>query len=790
MRTLARPFLACAAVALAAAASSHASAGDGIGPSLLVTGPTGVGDVVVVLPPETAPVSGPIADWRPVPGLSGAIQSASGANLTITVTAEMFGQAGALVRARVDGTVLASEPMFVAATQGKDDVRAYTFVASGVPLGQHTVEIEWKTALPNVAPQMRDRSLTMHSAQPASGSGRLVVGEGTSKFDVNTTSYTVVPGTAVKTTTAQAGPLAITFSGDVTVVSGRLFAQAIVDGKMVSDVLVAEGGASRGARSYTMVTPSVAAGAHDVEIRARMEGGAAQINARSVAVASAPATSADGGMVALGLETPPVPVTSTSFVDVPGLTADVTTSAGASTFVVDTGAQMYVTGGRLFVRALVDGVPVKPGDVTFLQGEPKQRAESFAFGIDNVLPGKHTVKIQAKVDASTTTAFMADRFLRVHHARRSGASFAAPTYLSMRPRTKKYETLVICFDPKRPAHTKPTKKQLVEQFEGTDGGASIRAWWAENSGGRITSGNVRYVGCDDSGWLKPPAGREGDWYWNNNAFMQMWQDALAAADASVDFHALDTNKDNMISPEETFIAIVRPQNDPYGTTQPVVSAKLDGVATALNIHVSDIYLSSKSANRTWGVGLMAHEFSHSLLDTQDLYSPCPADTDAHTFSIMSNHRNGTHLDPFHKLKSGLVAADAINLATWTTQTLSLAAIETGRTVLLVYDPTKADKEYFLVENRFGGSGRTANYDDSLTNSVVVWHVIEDATTRNTFPNVPPKTLCRIPVRFIKSLTTNGASQDLTWANGTAAKMRVVVKSAPGATTKVEIAKLP
>ena len=768
-----------------------AARADDLGASLSITPPTPVGDVTAVVPAEAGPVTGPLADWRPVPGLSGAIQSAAGCNLTLTVTAEMVGPAGAHVRARVDGQPLKLEPLFVAASQARDDVRAFTFVAPKVSAGQHTVEIEWKPMVPGFAPRMRDRSLTMRSAAPGRGTGRLAVNDsgGAAAFEVSPAQYQRIPGTEVTLTTAQAGHLAITFSTDVAVSNGRLFAQAVVDGATVADVLLSETSApQRGARSYTFVTKELPAGAHTIEVRARVEGGSAQLHARSAAVASAPLSTADGGMVAVGVQTPPTSITSTSFVDVPSWTADVTTTAGASTLIIDTGAEVSVSGARLFLRALVDGAPTRPADVTLLQDGPKYRAAAFAFALDNVTPGRHSIRIQAAVDAGTT-AHIADRFLRVSHARRSGAAFVQP-YASMRPQARTYRTLVICFDPARTGHPKPTRKQLVEMFEGgTPPGASLRGWWAENAAGRFRVGSVTYLGCDDSGWFTAPAARQGAWYWTNNAFDQMWKDALTAADPSFDFHVHDTDRDGRLSPDELLVAIVRPQATPYGTTRSTTIA-LDGVPTPLDVHVSDIYLSASAGHRVAGVGVMAHEMSHSLLSTHDLYSPCPANTDAHTFSIMSNHTAGTHLDPFHKLKSGFVAPDAVNIATWTTKTVRLGAVETAHEALVLYDPAKADKEYFVVENRFGGSGAGATYDASLGNSVVVWHVIEDAATRNAFPTPAANPICRIPVRFVKSLTAPDPTQDLVWANGTPAKIRIAVKSGPAATTSVEVRKLP
>src|SRR4051794_19699465 len=68
---------------------------------LTASAPTTISDVTIVVPPEGAPVTGQVAGWSAVPGLSGAIQSAAGSNLAITVSAEMFGSSGAYLRIKV-----------------------------------------------------------------------------------------------------------------------------------------------------------------------------------------------------------------------------------------------------------------------------------------------------------------------------------------------------------------------------------------------------------------------------------------------------------------------------------------------------------------------------------------------------------------------------------------------------------------------------------------------------------------------------------------------------------------
>lgn len=762
---------------------------------LTVTAPTSIGDVTVVVPPEGAPVTGQLAGWSAVPGLSGAIQCAAGSNLSITVSAEMFGPYGAYLRAKVDGVPGLLQPLFVAPGQGHDDVRAFTFIAANLSAGLHVVEIEWATASANHAPQMRDRSLILHAATLGSGQGRLAVNQSSSSYDVPG-AFQTVPGLTSFITTAQSGALAITFSADTWVKKNRLLMQAVLDGNVVSEVVIHDHVPStpafRAAHRYTFVVPGVPAGSHDVELRASaIAPGSAALANRTLTVASAPAASAHGGMVAIGTQPATLAVSSTGWVDVPFLASNFTTFAGGSTAFIEAGAEVR-TNGRLFWRALIDGAPARPGDVTLLQAEPRFKAQSFGFAVDNLRPGSHSVQIQAAVEPGAT-GWINNRSLVVHQARRSGSAFMQP-FSGIRPKHTTFQTLVVCFDPLRPNQQRPTKAQLRNLFEGLDGGKSARGWFAENAGDRRKLGAISYLGCEDSGWFVPPPERQGNWYWDNGAYPLMWQDALRAADASFDFHARDTNKNGAIEASELLIVIARPQDIPDGTTTGT-SVSLDGVAAAMGVHVSDLYLSALPDNRTWNVGLIAHEFSHSLDDARDLYSPCPADTFADAFSVMAAHRYATHLDPWHKLKSGFASPDAVEISSLTAATLTLSAVERGsREVTVLYDPARLDKEYFIVENRLGSDG-TPTYDSVLGNNVVLWHVIEDLATRAAYPfqldpNDEKLVRCRIPVRFLRSLASNGASHDFAWADGSSAHLRLTVKSAVGASTAIELSKPP
>ena len=72
----------------------------------------------------------------------------------------------------------------------------------------------------------------------------------------------------------------------------------------------------------------------------------------------------------------------------------------------------------------------------------------------------------------------------------------------------------------------------------------------------------------------------------------------------------------------------------------------------------------------------------------DLYNGCPAISSGY-YSIMDRPWSATHLDPFEKMKSGLVQPPAIDLTTLASTTLALEAVELRRKVLLLHDAAQS-----------------------------------------------------------------------------------------------------
>jgi hypothetical protein len=776
----------------------------------------GSGSLSAVAPKEAAPVDARLDVWTSVPGLSTGVASVNGDNLEIAVSAEMYQPGGAVwFRALVDGKVAQpSDVQFKAGSENFDGVRAFTFIQPNVDVGQHLVEIQWLTGS---KASIRDRTLTVHSGSPAHGQNRLAVVAAPSGPDLvkSTASFEEIPGLATSIESISVTTLAVVFSAEGGADSGRMIVRALVDGASIGEVLFSEAGngGRGGTRSYTFTKPTLAPGTHRVTLQWAASGGVSRIGDRTVAASAVDPSSQQTNSSAA--ETTAL---STSWMDLPAGAALFNAADHVNTASFSFSGEVTADPGRIFLRALVDDQPSSPGDVTLIQGGPKWRAASHVFILKNLKAGVHVVHFQAAVD-SQTRAQVRNISIRALWKWRSGSDFVQP-YDGMAPVRRNFRVLVVCFDPLRAQQVRPSFAQVKAVFEGSslltttqtttievseaaavlpiaaqatsrltnlfDSGPNVRDWFAENSDSTTTLGAVRYAGCTDGNWYLAPPERQGNWYWDNGAFPQMWQDALHAADADVDFHAYDTDHNDVLTSDELLIAIVRPQNDPYGTFRST-STPVDGNPTAMTFNILDMYFSSLPANQLWNVGTTSHESSHAVLGAVDLYGVCGTVSSGY-YSIMDQHFHSTHLDPFHKLKNGMVQPIAMDLSQTPNTVFAMSAVESRYQIRLLYHPDRVKQEYFLIENRFPGTDPSRNYDGPLgAGAVVVWQIFEDKSLTAT------SAVCPGDVRYVRRrsvLTAPGQSMDLQWADGSSAGVRLTATIANAELAEVTLTPIP
>jgi M6 family metalloprotease-like protein len=300
-------------------------------------------------------------------------------------------------------------------------------------------------------------------------------------------------------------------------------------------------------------------------------------------------------------------------------------------------------------------------------------------------------------------------------------------------------------------------------------------WFAENSRSKLTIPTIRYFGC---------GGSTGTYRVQNGGYAQ----ALAAADASLNFASFDTNRDRYLQGREVALVILRSQPNGWedrgfmrstGTT-------VDGLTGA---DVLDYWYSSTQGTIARKAGLVAHEAAHGLIGAGDMYdnnmgSPnLPYDAD--NYSMMDVDSTSAHLDPFHKLKTGWLSFTASELKT---MSFSLTPTATSNSARILYG-SRGVKEYFIVEQR-----AKTGFDSSLPDAgVLVWHIIEDATTAQT--HSPPATWSggwsrwAIRLETYVPLKTGDALvslHNLRWANGEPSGFGVWVKSLSSTSASIDV----
>jgi hypothetical protein len=176
---------------------------------------------------------------------------------------------------------------------------------------------------------------------------------------------------------------------------------------------------------------------------------------------------------------------------------------------------------------------------------------------------------------------------------------------------------------------------------------------------------------------------------------------------------------------------------------------------------------------------------------------------------MDSSYTTTHLDPFEKLKLGWLPWTAVRASC----ELALGEVETEGTVLVLHDPRRGPKEYFLVENRWRGS----SYDAGLPRAggglpqdgLAVWHVIEDpALWKQVESGASQRDWGRRGLRLIRRnggtprddskalLAAPGDGIDdrtgparLVWLDGSRSGFSVTLVSAPGASVRVRVGRV-
>jgi len=290
--------------------------------------------------------------------------------------------------------------------------------------------------------------------------------------------------------------------------------------------------------------------------------------------------------------------------------------------------------------------------------------------------------------------------------------------------------VAILWDPRRPTDPAPSRTTIEATLFGATN--SVRDYFLENSNGYFTIENAGVLG-----WYN--ADKPWSYYWGPidtgdtngdgwiNPHVEKWAEAIRKASADFDFAAYDTNRNGVLSPDELGIAIVIPQNGPFGTVRTPAGREyptweplvVDGVRVDV---ITEFYIGNPP-----NIGVVAHELSHILLGTADMYFNFFNSAAAGDYSLMDRTYKTTHLDPFHKLKLGWALPKII----FRSDRYNLHNVEKHYDIWILLDPTRGTDEYFIVENRWRGT----SYDQPMADDggLAIWHIMENPAVYGSVP---------------------------------------------------------
>ena len=349
------------------------------------------------------------------------------------------------------------------------------------------------------------------------------------------------------------------------------------------------------------------------------------------------------------------------------------------------------------------------------------------------------------------------------------SNFAKPiSGTSVVPVSGTRDLLIVCMD-------KGTTDPMPSLSDIQTLGGQVQAYFRENSGGRLTFNNLLYQGCGGStGTFKSTK--------VDRPVPEQWTEALNLAVANgFNFRQYDRNGDSRISGSELAVAVIR-QTEPggdYGTEQVATFEQPGGPyynPVNMKADVADIYLTPGVAPIKYG--LVSHELLHDCANTIDLYNDIPAGQPwrSDVYSIMDNHRSGTHLDPIHKLKLGWSAPALRSLLS---QEFVLGPVETTGNIAIIAD-SHGSRESFVIENR---SMAASAFDANLPqDGVLVWRVVEDTNLAAKYS--PTKNIERwgwqlLTPRPLQPLSTGGTAFELPWLEGTTGYKLGVISNVGG-----------
>ncbi|OFZ78902.1 MAG: hypothetical protein A2583_11900 [Bdellovibrionales bacterium RIFOXYD1_FULL_53_11] len=203
----------------------------------------------------------------------------------------------------------------------------------------------------------------------------------------------------------------------------------------------------------------------------------------------------------------------------------------------------------------------------------------------------------------------------------------------------------------------------------------------------------------------------------------------AAIDEGFDFSAYDKNNDGQVTTDELAILIIDNATNEWGAKRGTDPACPKAGTVTVCSEVA-------AAGQRASLVTMAHELSH-LMGAVDLYGAL--NDQNYNVSLMTatvvigqyDFNPSFHLDPWHKMAFGWLRPEILTNSQSKSRDL-YAPFDEKRNAIIIHDPAKGTKEFFILEHRTRHQpNQWPTYDDNVVgDGIAVWNVQLD---QNKFP---------------------------------------------------------
>ncbi len=665
--------------------------------------------VVVISAPSGIVSTLTTPGWFEIPKMKAYVNMPQAGDLAVTFCASTFVQATLWVRVTDNGFTLAPGSVVFAVSMVTNS-HCFTFVENNTQAGYHIIRAEWMVSAAYTA-GMLDRTMTITFANNSADEMRLLSVAVQSGFINAPYAWTDVPGLTGNISLPYDSDLAITFSAEAYPDSSgvRLYARALVDDQLAfTGQAVFAAIAYFGAHAFTFVQKNVPAGNHTIRLQYSCDGDyQCNVGNRSMFVV---ATSHGLARQVVSSFNPQqggwLTSSSTSWADMPYTDSTFYSPSEADLAIQFSASIFNDNNSTIWLRALMDGQPTEPGSVAFVSGS-RLGGMAFMFVVHNLPRGNHSLQMQWRVDSGTAN-------LGDHTTAAWGFASQHPILMTATESVRGLDgyqygglfanSVVDLLNGQR-----TFKPYVSERLFGAY--PSVAGYFLENSYGNyyLVNGGVR------GPYLK----QYNEYYYRNNIpdpFTAMILEAEQKADEDgFDFSLFDRNGDGIISPKELVTFVVFYQDWPDGFVRSAPNYVTNDGVTLDNSNLPYAYLPDFQTAEE--IGVIAHELAHVLINAGDMYVNFWKPSAPGPYSLMDQHFNHPHLDPWHKLHAGSWF-DAMTVSF--DGYVVIKPVENYPFIYKLADPSHPG-EYFLIENR-----QKIGYDSALPDTgLAIWHINEN-----------------------------------------------------------------